>query len=226
MRDSLYLHEEFMLLALREEKGTIAGVENIEYPLAAAVVSELLLQVQLEIDQAKPKKKLINLVGSTPFGDPILDEALDRIKNAKRRASLNKWVERLANLKKLKHRTALQLCERGILKADEDKVLRIFTRKIYPELNPEPERKVVECLRRVIFFDTQDVPARDALLVGLAHHTGLLQKKFAKEDLKPRKKHIKEIAKGNLCSQAAKDLMDAVNTAVMAAVVVVALAGD
>ena len=52
MKKTIYLHEEFMLLALREETGTIETSVSIEYPLAAAILSELLLQTRIELDEA------------------------------------------------------------------------------------------------------------------------------------------------------------------------------
>jgi hypothetical protein len=218
MQDPLCLHEEFLLLALRDEAGTVATSESIEYPLAAAVLSELLLQKRIELDEVKKKKQLVNLVDSTLLNDPILDEALDRVKTAKRRASLKNWVKRLAGLKNLKHRVALQLCHRGIIRADEDKVLLIFKRKIYPEIDPQPEQRLVERLREVIFTDTADVEPRDAIIIALADQTNLLKTKFDKADLKSRKDRIKEIAEGSLTARAAKEVADAMNAVVFVAV--------
>lgn len=216
MKKTVYLHEEFMLLALREETGTIETSVYIEYPLAAAILSELLLQKRIELDEVKKRKQLVNLVNSTPLGDPILDEALEKIRKPKRRASLQTWVERIAHLKKLKHRTALQLCKRGILRAGEDKVLLIFKRGIYPELDPRPEQRLVERLRKVIFTDIKDIEPRDAIIIALAHHTHLLRKKFDKKDLKARKKRIKQIAEGSLAAKAAKELIDAIAVVIFA----------
>ena len=225
MQKSLHLHEELMLLALRDEAGTISGSGMIDYPLAAALLAELLLHKRIEIDQEKPKKKLVNVISTTPFGDPLLDESLKKIGDAKRRASIKTWVMRLARLKKLKHRVAQQICKRGILRADEDKVLLIFTRKIYPEVNPEPERKLVERLRTAIFTDTDEVDARTTILIALAHHGGVLKNDFDKKNLKSRKKRIKEITKGNLVGDAAKEAIEAIQAAVMVAVIMPAIAG-
>jgi len=219
MQKPLYLHEEFMLLALREETGTEAVSESIEYPLAAAILSELLLQKRIELDRVKKKKQIVNLIDSTLFREPILDEALEKIKTAKKPADLNSWVERLAELKKLKHRTALQLCHRGILRADEDKILKIFTRKIYPEMDPRPERDLVERLRRAIFTDSENINPRDTILIALADQVHLLQKKFDNKQLKARKKRIEQIANGSLTATAAKEVVDAMNAVLFIAVI-------
>jgi len=218
MKKTIYLHEELMLLALREETGTIETSASIEYPLAAAVLSELLLQKRIELQEVKKRKQLVNLVNSTPLADPILNEALEKIRKAKRRDSLKTWVGRMANLKKFKHRTALQLCKRRILRADEDKVLLIFKRGIYPEFDPRPEKRLVERLHKVIFTDDETIEPRDAIIIALAHHAHLLRKKFDKKDLKARKKRIKQMAEGSLAAKAAKELMDAINVVIIAAI--------
>ena len=220
MTKSLYLQEELMLLALREETGTVRTSVPLEYPLAAAILSELLLQKRIKFNQVKKNKLLVDLVDSTPLYDPILDEAIKKINDAKRRASLKTWVQRLANLKKLKHRIAIQLCRKGILRADEDKVLFFFTRKIYPEIDPRPERELVERIRNAIFSDTGEVSARDTIIIALALRARLLRQKFDKKDIKARKARIKQIAEGSVTAKAAKEVMDAVTAAIMIAVIV------
>jgi len=124
-----------------------------QYAIGAAVLAELLLNKRIAVGESR-RKKLVNLISSQPFGEPLIDQCLEKISNAKRRASLQTWVSRFAGVKNLKHRVALQLCERGILRAAEDTILLLFARKIYPEVNPEPERKLIERLRQAIFTDS------------------------------------------------------------------------
>ena len=226
MQKRLYLHEELMLLALREETGTMRNSDRLAYTLGAAIVSELLLQKRIEIDPVKKKKMLVNLIDPTLFGDPILDEVILKIKDAKRRTNLKKWVIRIAGLKKLKRRIGLQLCRRGIVREDEDTVLLLFKRKIYPEVNPQPEQKLVARLRDAIFSDSDNVDPRDAIIIALAYQTRLLRQKFDKKDLKPRKKRIKQIAEGCATAKAAKEIMEAVAAAIVVATVIPAIAAS
>ena len=139
---SLFLHEEIMLLALHDDKGTISS-ENYPYAIGGAVLADLLLSGRLRVDEER-RKKFIGLRSDRPLGDPIVDECLAKVAEAKRRATVQTWVSRFAGLSELKHRVAKGLCKRGILRADEDKVLWIFTRKIYPEINPVPERELIQ----------------------------------------------------------------------------------
>ncbi|MBA7712135.1 hypothetical protein ES703_121105 [subsurface metagenome] len=219
---NLFLHEEIMLLALRDEEGTIASGTMYQYAIGAAVLSELLLNKRIAVGESR-RKKLVNLVSSQPLGEPLIDQCLEKISNAKRRASLQTWVSRFAGVKNLKHRVAQQLCERGILRASEDKILLLFTRKIYPEVNPEPERKLIERLRQAIFTDSRDIDPRTVVLVSLANSTGLLKVVFDKKKLKGRKARIKEIIDGEITGKAAKEAIEAMQAAVMVACIVPAI---
>jgi len=214
IQTNLFLHEEIMLLALRDEEGTIASGTMYQYAIGSAVLAELLLNKRIAVGESR-RKKLVDLISSQPFGEPLIDECLEKISNAKRRASLQSWVSRFAGVKNLKHRVALQLCQRGILRADEDKILLLFARKIYPEINPEPERKLIERLRQAIFTDSRDIDPRTIVLVSLANSTGLLKVVFDKKELKGRKARIKEISDGEITGKAAKEAIEAMQAAIM-----------
>ncbi len=214
IQTNLFLHEEIMLLALCDEQGTIASGTMYQYAIGAAVLAELLLNKRIAVGESR-RQKLVDLISSQPLGEPLIDECLEKISNAKRRASLHTWVSRFSGVKNLKHRVAQGLCERGILRATEDTILLLFTRKIYPEINPEPERKLIERLREAIFTDSRDVDPRTVVLVSLANNTGLLKVVFDKKELKGRKARIKEISDGEITGKAAKEAIEAMQAAIM-----------
>ena len=214
MQFFMVLHEEILLLALRDEEGTIASGTMYQYAIGAALLAELLLSKHIEVEQSG-KRKLVNLVSPSPLGEPLIDQCLEKVSSAKRRCALQTWVSRLAGIKNLKHRVARQLCRRGILRANEDKVLLIFTRKIYPEINPEPEKELIERLRRAIFTDTRDIDPRTVVLLSLASSTGLLKVVFDKKKLKGRKARIKQIVSGEIAGKAATEAIQAMQAAVM-----------
>ena len=218
MENSLFLHEEILLLALRDEKGTIAPGTMYQFAVGGAILAELLLRGRVTVEESK-QKKFAKLVTTTPVGDPLIDECITKIDVAKRRATLQTWVSRFGNLRNLKHRLAKQLCDRGILRADQDQVLLIFTRKTYPETNPRPERELMERLRKAIFTDTGDVDPRTVVLVSLANSAGLLKVAFEKKKLKSRKARIEQIVNGEMTGNAARDAIQAMQTAVMVATI-------
>ena len=218
MQNPLFLQEEILLLALRDEEGTIASGTMYQYAIGAALLAELLLSRRIEVEQSG-KRKLVNLISPSPLGEPLIDECLEKVIRAKRRAVLQTWVSRFAGVKNLKHRVARQLCRRGILRTDEDKVLLLFTRKIYPEVNPGPERELIGRLRYAIFTDADDIEPRTVVLLSLANSTGLLKVVFDKKELKGRKARIKQIVDGEITGKAATEAIQAMQAAVMVAVI-------
>ncbi len=160
----LHLYEELMLLALANQTGTLATYVP-EHLVAGAVLAELLIEERIGIGDRK--KQLLEARDERPLGDPILDEAAARIAASKRRASLMVWITRVAGTNRLHHRAALQLCERGILRADEKTILLLFKQKVYPELDPRPERKIVERMRGALASETEPVDARTAAMVAV-----------------------------------------------------------
>ncbi len=213
----LFLYEEVMLLALRNDKGTIATSFS-EYAVAGAVLVELLLTERIKISDNK--KALVDVVNTKPLGDSILDEALKLMKDAKRRASLKTWLSRVARMKKLGHRVAQKLADRGILRATEDKILLIFTRKIFPEIDPRPEQQIIKRLEAAIFGSARAVDPRTTVLVSLTHGTDLLAVNLGRKKVKGAKKRIESIIEGESIGQATREVIQSVQAALMVAVMV------
>ena len=235
-RSPLYLHEETLLLALRDREGTIAASDAYRFALGGAILAELLLGERIAVDpnrrrdsesglgawlsDAFSERNLIDLADDTAFGDSVLDECLGRIAGAKRRASLKTWVQRFAGLSKLNHRIAESLCDRGVLRADTGTVLLIFKRKVYPELDPKPERELIQRLRKAIFTEATDLDPRTVVILSLANNAELLTIPFEKKKLRGRKKRIERITNGELMGKATKEAVQAAQAAVAAAAIV------
>ena len=220
-RDRLPLHEEVLLLAMRDEEGTIAAGTMYQYAIAGAVLSELVLQGRVAVDDSG-RKKLAKVIDPRPTGAPLLDECLDKIAAGKPKP-LDHWVGRFANIKNLKHRVAARLCARGILREEEGKILLVFTRTIYPESDPRPEQEIIERLRRAVFTDRRDIDPRTVVLVSLANSAGILKVVFDKKELKARKDRLEQVINGELMGKAAKEAIQAMEAAVMVAVIVPAV---
>jgi len=214
--DDLYLHEELMLLALKDKEGTIFSGTMYHFAIGGAILADLMLRGRVEISR-DGRRKMVELLSSTPFGEPLIDDCLARIQNARRHAAVETWVSRFASIKNLKHRVAQRLCQRGILRADEDKVVFIFTRRIYPEVDPGPERALIERLQEAIFNEAAEVEPRTVVLVSLAYHTYLLRTIFDKKDLERQEQRIASITRGEVLGEAAKEVVQATEAAVLVA---------
>lgn len=221
-RAPLHLHEEIMLLALRDREGTVEIGSSYRHAIAGALVAELLLEGRVTV--AEGRRKLLDLESDAPLGDPLLDECLERIATARRRASLQAWVTRFTAIRKLHHRVAEGLCRQRILRASEDKVLWLFTRRIYPEVDPHPERRVIDRLRRAIFRDSRAVAPRTVVLLSLAQAGRLLPYAFDKQRLKGRKRRIERLVAGELTGRATREAIQAAQAAVIVAAVIPSIA--
>jgi len=208
----LSLPEEIMLLALHDEEGTIEMGSMYAYAIGGAVLAELLMRDRVHLDSSK--KRSVHLVNAKPLGDPLLDDCLTKIQESRKQAAAQTWVANFANLKDLKHRLAMRLCDRGILRADEDKILLLFSRRIYPEVDPKPEKEMAERLRQAIFTEDDHLDTRTVVLVSLAHSAGLLKMVFDKKDLKGRTERIERIINGDATGQATKQAIEAVQAAI------------
>ncbi|MFH1682088.1 MAG: GPP34 family phosphoprotein [Candidatus Eisenbacteria bacterium] len=215
----LLLHEEITLLALRDEEGTLVSGEKYPYAVGGAVLAEVMLGGRVGVDKDK-KKRYVKLLDREPFDEPLVDECLEKIAAAKKRATLNTWVTRLAGTKKLRKRVVERLCRRGILREEEGKILFVFNRKVYPTLNREPEREVLERVRRAIFGNERDLDPRTAVLVSIAHSAGLLKLHFDKRELKERKERIRQITSGEAVGRATKQAIEAMESAILVACIV------
>lgn len=213
-RKPLLLHEEIMLLAIRDEDGLFA-TGFVEQVVAGAILAELMLDQWIRIQD--DKKKHVELLIHKPFGDPIIDQCLQLMREADKPIGLKTWLERFSRIKELRHQVAKQLCKRGILRADEESVLWVFKRRVYPELNPEPEYEIIERLRLAIFREDTNVDVRTAVLVSLAKSADILHIPFSRKALKPHKERIKRIARGEVVGQTTQEVITAMQMAMMVA---------
>lgn len=221
-RTRLHLYEEVMLLALRDREGTVAHGTMYNFAVGGAVLAELMLEKRVGIEEAG-KKRFARVLDPKPLGDPLIDEGLARIAGAKRRASLQSWIGRFAQMKRLKHRAAEGLARRGILRVEEGRVLGIFTRKTYPEVDPGPEREIIARLRRAIFGEGGEVEPRTVVLLSLANGADLLKLVFDRKELKGRKARIAQVVNGELTGKAAREAIQAMQAAVVVACVMPAI---
>ena len=219
--NNLHIYEEILLLALRDKKGTMLFGINYLQAIAGAILAELLLEGRISIDSSK--KQWVSLTNDQTTGDPVIDECLEKMAASKKRVTLQNWVHKLAGIKDLKHKVALQLCERRILRADEDKILFLFNRRIYPEVNSTPERKIIERMRKAIFSGGRQLDARTVVLISLANGSDILSHTFGRKKLKPRKKRIEQITQGDLTGKATQDVIAACQAALVVAAIMPAM---
>lgn len=210
----LYPHEELLLLALHDEKGTAASNTAYTHAIGGAVIAELLLLKRISLSEQR-KSILVDLGNATPTGEPLLDACLERIANAKRRRSVGAWVTDFAGMKRLRHRIAEGLCNRGVLKAREGKVLLVFSRTTYPTADTAPERDLLERLRRAVEGEIPD--PQTLIVLSLAMRTGLLHLALGSKTVKQNRKWIEQLIEGDFVGSPTKHAAQAAQAAAMVA---------
>ena len=194
-RTDLHFHEQVLLLALKDRKGTPEfGAGFLHLALGGAILAELALDGSIRIEEGK--KGFVDAVAGAPVPrNELLAEALEMVRERKRRRRAANWVQAFGMLKQLRHRTARDLCRRGILRQTESKVLLVFSRRAYPTVDPGPERELVARLREAIGGEGQLTPGLGVVL-AVAHATGMLGIHFDRKLLSRRKHRLKELAGG------------------------------
>jgi hypothetical protein len=224
MRDPLLLTlpEEVLLLALNDEKGTVHFGASFAQAAGGALLAELLLRGRLGVEGEKKKARVV-VRDARPLDDPLLDDALTRVADDGKRRSPAHWVQNFAGLKHLKGRLARRLVDHGVLKEEEDRILLLFHRTVYPEADHRPEREIIRRLRGAILATTSRIEPRTVVLLALAKHAGLLKHVLDKDRLKQRKQRIDRLIAGEIAGQATREAVQAMQAAVMVAVMVPAI---
>ncbi|MGW8283395.1 MAG: GOLPH3/VPS74 family protein, partial [Gemmatimonadota bacterium] len=111
----LRLHEELLLMALDDEKGTIRAT-NYKYAVCAGLLAELVLEGRAKLERgSKPSKDRIIPADPRLLSDDLLDEVLRKVHGSKRTRSPKDWVAKLSQMGGLRRRVGTGLVRRGIL---------------------------------------------------------------------------------------------------------------
>ncbi len=205
--DELYLHEQALLLDLRDREGTFHSSALAPTALAASLMGEFLLRGCVQPIPEDPEGR-VRFVKEADFGGTFVRDALVAIRALGIDGGAGFWVSSIAAMGDLIPSTARGLCDRGILKEDKQKVALIFSRKTYPEIDPEPEREILARLEHAVFSDEPRLDARTTLLVALCHQTGLLSSNFDEMRLADRKEHIEAVISGAFAGDLAKSAIE------------------
>lgn len=195
-RIRLTMHEELLLLALDDRKGTTGMSAWHATAMGGAILAELALMGAVRI--GTDKKKLVDAEPGFQVDDPLLSECLRLVQTAKRRKRGADWVQKFAGLKDLKNRVARGLVSRGVLNEEADKVLGLFTRRTFPARDGGPEQELIARLREAVLTDTERVEPRTMIVAVIAQATELLPRAIEKKLLKTRKARLKQLAEGRI----------------------------
>lgn len=212
--------EELFLLLRRDDGKPESATAQRGYGLAAAVITDLVLAERITLSDHKDPRMTVLVPG--PAGHPALDAALVRLQERE-----GKKLSSLVTDRKLavEGPVASALAASGVIGIEAKRALGLVPVK-YPVLDPEPERRIREQLRVVLQGGTPR--PEDATLLAILQGLGVAPKVLADEkgglgrrDLKRR---IEEVASEAPVGDAVAKAVAAMNTAIMTAAILPAIA--
>lgn len=223
----MIIAEDLLLLAYDDATGKPdAAVSNLDYRLAGALLVELALDGRIALTNDRegsawwsagsPGRVVVS--DPAPAGHPALDAALAVV--GERPREPKSLVDPLS--KGLRDRLLGGLAERGILRREEGRILRIFPTTSWPAADSAHEERLrARCAAVLTGSATPD--ARTAALIAVARGSGLVERLVPKEHRRQARERADRLAEESWASGAVKKAVDDVTTAVMVAVMVPAI---
>ncbi|TCC60368.1 GPP34 family phosphoprotein [Kribbella pittospori] len=220
----MLIAEDLLLLLYDDETGKpITGSPGLDYSLAGAVLIELTLLGKIDItvagDGDKPGR--LKVLDSSPTGDAVLDERLAFIADKPGKRPKDQ-IGRLS--KKLRDQLLAQLAPRGVLEADEGKVLGLFPVTRWPAKDARHEAQVRAALESVLKVGTTP-DERTGALIALLSALNVVPKVVTDAvDKKALKQRAKQLAESDWASDAVKKAVSEMQAAVTTAIIVASTA--
>ncbi|HZX04534.1 GOLPH3/VPS74 family protein [Kribbella sp.] len=213
----MLIAEDLLLLLYDDQTGKpITGSPGLDYGLAGAVLIELTLQQKLDIT-TEGKIGRLRVLDGAPTGDPILDERLSQIvsKPGKKPKDL---IGPLS--KQLRDQLLARLAQRGVLQADQGKVLGLFPVTRWPAKDARHELEVRAQLESVLTHGLAP-DERTAALIALLSALNVVPRVITDAvDNRALKQRAKEIADSDWAAAAVKKAVTEMQAAVTAAIMV------
>lgn len=210
----LSVAEEIYLLALDDVRGVLKPlpVSALDYALAGAVLMELALRNRIDSDLSS-----MRIISADPTGDPLLDDALNKIRRKPDPQPTSFWLEQFADeSERIEERVLERLIGKGILKQENKRILWVFAVRRYPVIDDRESKEVRSRLRDLIMGDEIPDP-RDAILICLANACRLLDDMFTAKEYKLVRSRITDLSRldliGQEMSRAIRSIEQAMNAA-------------
>lgn len=197
----MLIAEDFLLLAVDDETGKLANVDNLGVRLAGALLADLASANKTltrggpqagasREEREKAGDATILVTDNTPTGHIALDAALQTIL-ATPEAPARKIIEAIS--KDAEENLLAALVERGILEKEEQKLFRMLPITRWPAADSTHETALRETLVKVL-VEGAEPDERTATLISLLHGSGLIGGVVGKEQRKAARDRAEEIA--------------------------------
>ena len=217
----MLIAESLFLLLRRDDGKPENAMAQRGYGLSAAIVTDLVLAERITLSDDKDPRMSVLVADAT--GHPALDAALHRLgeRDGKKLSSL------VTDSKVgVEAKVAEALAAAGVIEVEEKRAMGLVPAK-YPVLDPEPERRVREQLRVVLAGGTPQPEDATllAILQGLQVAYKVLEEERGTLGRKDLKRRIEEVSTEVKAGEAVAKAVAALNTAIMTAAIIPAIAG-
>lgn len=178
--------EELFLLMTRSDGKPERGGAFFEYPLNAAVMTDLILAGHLALGEDRKAKVTVQAGGEV--GDVFLTECLESFGKAEGRPAT--WA-----LSRISHSARKSVAERlatqGVVEVEDSRWFGLVEAK-YPTVKERPERQVRTRLAGVL-VGAQPPTVADATLLVILQRTGILRSVLEEETATLDRKELKSL---------------------------------
>ncbi|WP_029138858.1 GOLPH3/VPS74 family protein [Nakamurella lactea] len=211
------LAEDMLLLLLEERSGRpLVDATQLNAALAGALVLELAMAGAIVPDgPARSGGPKISAVGGRPT-DPTLAVAWDACADRPRRAG--EVIKKIAG--KVRQPLLERIADKGWVSKEQTKVLGVFTRTSWPEIDGRHEADLRNRLQFALLQNARPDSPHTAALISLLAACQALPKLFPDADKKSLKARAAELSEGEWAGAAVKKAIADVQAAVMVAVMV------
>lgn len=171
MQNDMLIVEDLMLLLLDDEAGVPAGAGTLYYTLGGAMLVDLALRGSVEIDEGRAGltgPKVLAVDGAAP-ADPLLRDAYEKV--AEKPRGVQTLLITIGT--GLDSQVMDRLVERGLLRREKKKLLRLFP---VTSIEVEDGRHEAELRRkaRAVLEDGETPDPHTAALLALVSGSGTL----------------------------------------------------
>lgn len=215
----MLIAEDLLLLLTDDESGKpIVDTTRLDLGLAGAVLIDLAERDRVEVagpGEAVQEGRLY-VRDRTPTGEAVLDEVLGRVdeRGPKKPASM---VPHLT--KGLREALYERLATRGVVHAEEGRVLGIFPRRQWPATDSTHEDEMRRGLHDVLVAGREPT-VHEAMLVSMLYAVEQVPKVLGDGvDKREVRERAKAIAEGQFAGEAVRKAVEAVRAAVLTSII-------
>jgi len=201
----LNIPEEIALLALGEDGEVHPKIKSPKFDIviASAILMDLAIHHRIDTDR-------VNIIPDKlePLNDPILDVAIEEIKEQNKPLPIKDWIADLSLMGQFfRDEIIKSLVSKGVLKIENKQVLWVFSKRVYPLVEDKEVKEVRARIRDLVFSDNIPEP-KDIVILSIVKHSDLLDILFTDKELDDYKQRINQIAKMDMIGLVIGEEMD------------------